>query len=262
MRLLFIGDVVGKPGREVLVRRLQSLREETEADLVVVNGENAAGGVGLTPAVAEDFFALGVDAITLGNHAWDKKELIPYLEGEERIIRPANYPEGTPGRGMTVLRTPSGVAIGLINLSGRVFSLVHYDCPFRAAVRLAESIRRTTPLVLVDFHAEATSEKIALGWHLDGVVSAVIGTHTHVQTADERVLPDGTAYITDAGMTGPRNSVIGVRRELVLERFLNQRPLRFSVAEHGPQQLNGVLLTLDEASGRATEIERIAEAYA
>lgn len=258
MKILFIGDIMGKPGRSVLQEKLSLLRRDHRADFVVVNGENAAGGMGIAPRVADELFSLGIDVITLGNHAWDKREIITYIDGEPRLIRPLNYPGHPPGEGITVVSRNNGLRMAVINLAGRVFSSVQYEDPFR---RVEEELHRFSPdvrTILVDFHGEATSEKVAMGWFLDGKVSAVIGTHTHIQTADERILPQGTAYITDAGMTGPADSVIGIEKDLVIEKFLTQMPVRFEVAR-GRRQINGVLVEVDEISGRALNICRIAD---
>ncbi len=256
MNILFVGDVTGKPGRRLLAERLPALRRSRDLDVVIANAENAAGGRGLTAHVAEEMFAAGVDVITSGNHIWNNREAYDLLDADPRILRPANYPPGVPGRGAAVLATAGGATIGVINLQGRVF-MAELDDPFRLARSLANELRAKVPAVVVDFHGEATSEKVAMGWHLDGFVSAVIGTHTHVQTADERVLPEGTAYITDVGMTGPRDGIIGMARSAVLERFMTQLPARFEVAA-GPVMLNAVLVTV-AADGRATAIERIQE---
>lgn len=218
-RLLFIGDVVGRPGRRVLASALASLRARFEPDAVVVNGENSAGGNGMTAQTVGELFAAGTDVITSGNHIWDRREIVPILKTDPRVLRPANYPGDAPGGGCHTIRTAAGVSVAVINLMGRVF-MADLDDPFREADRLLASLGAGTRVILVDFHAEATSEKIALGWYLDGRVSAVVGTHTHVPTADARVLPGGTAYITDVGMTGPYDSVIGVEKSLVLQRFL------------------------------------------
>lgn len=255
VNILFIGDIVGSPGRQALVRELHRLVDHYRVDLVVANGENSAGGFGITEETAKELFSLGIDVLTSGNHIWDKRDSFSFIGREERLVRPANYPPGTVGRGATVVRTAGGVPVGILNLEGRVF-MNNLDCPFRVADQEIERLRESTPLIFVDFHAEATSEKIALGWHLDGKVSAVVGTHTHVQTADERILPGGTAYITDAGMTGSFDSVIGVRKELALERFVTQMPVRFEVAKKDVR-LNGVVIGVDPASGRALSIERI-----
>jgi len=255
IRILMIGDIVGRPGRRAVRECLKAYRLKYNPDFVIANGENAAGGVGLTPETGDELFNAGVDFITMGNHTWDKKELTPYLEQEPNIIRPANYPPGTPGSGFAVAKVNKEVKLGIINLSGRVY-LPALDCPFRTADTVVEKIRQETPLIIVDFHAEATSEKVALGYYLDGRVSAVIGTHTHIQTSDERILPGGTAYITDAGMTGPRDSVLGIKTDLVIRKFLTQMPVRFEVAD-GIAQFNGVLIDLDQHTGKALKIERI-----
>lgn len=254
MKVLFVGDVTGKPGRRILADRLPGLRRGLRLDAVIANGENAAGGMGLTSGVAAELFACGVDVLTGGNHIWQNREAYDLLDTDPRVLRPANYPPGAPGRGAAIFEIASGARLGVLNLQGRVF-MATIDDPFRIGRELAEGLRAQTPVVVVDVHAEATSEKVALGWHLDGVVSAVVGTHTHVQTADERVLPGGTAYITDVGMTGPRDGIIGMARETILERFLTQLPVRFEVAS-GPAQLNAVVVTV-AADGRATAIERV-----
>lgn len=254
MRVIIIGDIVGGPGRRAVKENLKSLRLELKADLVIANGENAAGGNGITKVIAQELYAAGVDVITMGNHVWDRKEILDFIDKDTRIIRPANYPNGTPGRGAFVYEL-NGYKVGVINLSGRVF-LPDLDCPFRKVKELVETLRQETPNIIVDFHAEATSEKIAMGWFLDGKVSAVCGTHTHVQTADERILPEGTAYITDLGMTGPRDSVLGVQVDLVVEKFLSQMPVRFEIATGG-YQLNGVLIEINQETGLASNISRI-----
>jgi len=255
LRILFVGDVHGRPGRRAVARRVPALRREWQVDFVVANAENSAGGVGLTPQTAAELFEAGVDALTGGNHTWAKREAYELLDADPRLVRPANYPPGVPGRGSTVLRR-GGLALAVLNLQGRVF-MDPLDDPFRVARAEVDRLRKETPFILVDFHAEATSEKIAMGYYLDGQVTAVVGTHTHVQTADERVLPGGTAYITDVGMTGPRDGVIGVDREAILQRFLTQLPIRFEVAT-GPVQFSAVLVEAD-SSGRATAIRRIHE---
>ena len=254
MKILMIGDVYGEPGRAALVKLLPRLREQHQAQFTVVNVENAAGGFGVTQQIAEQVLDLGVDVLTTGNHVWDKKETANYIVKENRLLRPANYPEGTPGAGyITVKAGPYRVTV--INLMGRVF-MHPIDCPFRKAEAILEATGAETPIRLVDFHCEATSESVAMGWWLDGKVSAVVGTHRHVQTADERVLPGGTAYITDLGMTGPTDGVIGVDREQILQRFLTQMPVRFETAK-GPAALHGVVITVDPDSGRASAIERL-----
>lgn len=253
MRILVVGDICGRPGRRFLAASLPRLRREHEADLIVANGENAAGGVGITADSAEEILAAGVDVITGGNHSWHSREAYALLDSHPRMLRPANYPAGAPGRGALTVESRGGV-VGVINLQGRVF-MGEIDDPFRAADGLIDDLRQRTQFILVDFHAEVTSEKVAMGWYLDGRVSAVVGTHTHVQTADERILPGGTAYITDLGMTGPRDGIIGMDRGPILERFLTGLPVRFVVAK-GPVQLNGVALEVDE-DGHARRIERI-----
>ncbi|HTU00299.1 MAG TPA: TIGR00282 family metallophosphoesterase [Candidatus Sulfotelmatobacter sp.] len=253
MRILFVGDIVGQPGRQMLVRHLKELVAEHGADVVLANAENAAAGFGITPSVGEELFGVGVDLLTSGNHVWDKKEAEAYLAQEPRVLRPANYPDEVPGRGVHILRKADQL-VGVLNLQGRAF-LPPIDCPFRAADREIAELRRVTATIVVDFHAEATAEKQAFGWYLDGRVSAVLGTHTHIQTADERLLPHRTAYITDVGMTGPRDSVIGIRPQDALHRFLTQMPQKFTVAP-GSLQLNAVLLDVGE-DGLARGIRRI-----
>lgn len=255
VNILFIGDVVGKPGRQALARELHRLVDRHRVDLVIVNGENAAGGFGITEETGRELFSQGVHVITSGNHIWDKKDSIGYIEAEQRLIRPANYPPGTPGRGSMVVATSGGVKVGILNLEGRVF-MNNLDCPFRTADQEIERLKAQVLIVIVDFHAEATSEKSSLGWYLDGRATAVIGTHTHVQTADERILPGGTAYITDAGMTGAFDSVIGVRKDEPIQKFLTQLPSKFEVAKRDIR-LNGVLVEVDEKNGHATRIERL-----
>ncbi len=234
---------------------LPSLIREFQIDLVLANGENAAGGNGITPDLAEELYTFGIDILTMGNHVWDKKEILPYFEVENRIIRPANYPPGAPGKGFLVFPVTRNVKVGVLNLAGRVF-MGDLDCPFRCADVMLAEIKRQTPVIIVDFHAEATSEKQALGWYLDGRVTAVLGTHTHTQTADERLLPAGTAYITDVGMTGPRDSVLGVKSEIILKKFITQMPARFEIAD-GVAQLNAVVLGINPANGEAYSIKRV-----
>lgn len=255
MKLLFVGDIVGRPGRYALTHALGRLVDRHCVDLVIANGENAAAGFGLTAEVMREIFAAGVDVITSGNHIWDKKEVFALFEKEPRLLRPANYPPGLPGKGGGVFKTAGGVKIGVINLEGRAF-MNNLDCPFRAADALVDELSVQTKIIFVDFHAETTSEKISLGHYLDGRVTAMVGTHTHVQTADERILPGGTAYLTDVGMTGSRDSVIGIRKEEAIERFLTQLPIRFEVAKKDPW-LCAALVTIDEDSGKAQAIERI-----
>ena len=251
MRILFIGDIVGKPGRHAVAALVPRLREELRLDVVVANGENAAAGRGITIKTAKEIFAAGVDLITSGNHIWDQAEIIPYLDREPRILRPANYPEGAPGCGVGTFG-----ALTVVNLMGRTF-MYEIDDPFRAADRILASLPERS-MVLVDMHAEATSEKMAMGLYLDGRVSAVVGTHTHVPTADTRILPKGTAYVTDVGMCGPLDSVIGVEVDAVLKRFLTGMPAKFVVAEKSRAvQFNSVMISVDDATGRACGIERI-----
>ncbi len=258
MRVLFIGDIVGHSGRDAACRLVDPLRNEFDADFVIANAENAAGGMGLTPAVADELFRrTSIDVMTLGNHAWTKREIYPYLQGQHRVLRPANYPPGAPGMGSGVFETSAGV-IGVLVLMGRVY-METTDDPFRCADAELDALRGATNTVVVDMHAEATSEKQAMGLYLAGRVSAVLGTHTHVQTADERILPEGTAYITDVGMTGPVNSIIGMKVETVMRRFLTGLPSKFEVAE-GPAQLSAVLLDIEEATGKARNILRVQRA--
>lgn len=255
VNILFIGDIVGKPGRQAVSRELHRLVDRYSVDVVIANGENASGGFGITAESAKELFASGIHLFTSGNHIWDKKEAFEYLKREERIIRPANYPDGAPGRGSAIITTPGGVKVGVLNLEGRVF-MDALDCPFKAADREIAVLAASTNIIIVDFHAEATSEKSSLGWYLDGRVSAVVGTHTHVQTADERLLADGTAYITDVGMTGAFDSVIGVRKDEPIYRFLTQLPAKFEVAKKD-LRINAVVLTIDETRGTALGIERV-----
>lgn len=255
MRFLMIGDIVGRPGRKAVRENLSRVIDEFAVDFVLANGENASGGKGLTPKVANELYGYGVDALSMGNHVWNKKDIFQIIDQEPRLIRPANYPPGTPGVGFAVFTDLRGVRIGVANVSGRVF-MPALDCPFRTINDLLPRLQRETQIIVVDFHAEATSEKVAMGWYLDGRVSAVLGTHTHVQTADECVLPGGTAFITDVGMTGPRVSVIGVKKEPVIDRFLTQMPRRFEVAG-GPYQFNAVFVEIDDGSGKALRIERL-----
>jgi metallophosphoesterase (TIGR00282 family) len=254
-RILFIGDIVGKPGRELVRRGLAALVAHQRIDLVIANGENAAAGFGITPDLADDLFSYGVHVITGGNHSWDKKEIYPYIATHPRLLRPANFPAGTPGRGRVVVKADNGVPVAVINAMGRVF-MHQLDDPFAGVLAEIEAVRDQARVIFVDFHAEATSEKVAMGWHLDGRATAVVGTHTHVATADARLLLQGTAYITDVGMTGPHDSVIGVERHPIIQRFLTGLPQRFETARDNPR-LNAVIVTADDVSGRATSIERL-----
>src|SRR5947208_9695944 len=255
MKLLFIGDIVGKPGRELIRRGLPAIVEHHAIDLVVANAENAAAGFGITREIGDQLLEWGVDVLTSGNHIWDKKEALDYIAVEPRLLRPANYPAGVPGNGSYLGRTRDGVSVGVINVMGRVF-MASIDDPFAVVLREIEALRARTRIIFIDFHAEATSEKIAMGWHLDGKVTAVVGTHTHEQTADERILPKGTAYLTDVGMSGPHDSIIGVDIQAALGKFLTALPARLDTAEDNPR-LNAVIIEADEATGLATDIERL-----
>jgi metallophosphoesterase (TIGR00282 family) len=256
MKVLLVGDVIGEPGRKALARHLPEVRERHGVDYLVVNVENLAGGFGVTPATCAEILALGAHVLTSGNHIWDKKEVFEVLPDEPRLLRPHNYPPGCPGSGLHLGEGPGGVRVAVLNLQGRVF-MPPIDCPFRVADAALESLRGRADVILVDFHGEATSEKVAMGWHLDGRVAAVVGTHTHVQTADERILPGGTAYLTDLGMTGPYDSVIGVETGVVLGRFLTAMPARFETAKGNPH-LCGAVVDVDPGSGRARAITRVA----
>ncbi|MFP4473518.1 MAG: TIGR00282 family metallophosphoesterase [Candidatus Omnitrophota bacterium] len=256
MNILCIGDVVGKAGRKALEDVLPGLREEFALDAVIVNAENAAGGSGLTERIAKQFFRMGCDALTMGDHIWDRRDFIEYLGEEPRVLRPANFPEGAPGKGTYIFQTEGGVRVAVASLLGRVFVKYYSDCPFRTAETILKELDGQYDVLIVDVHAEATSEKIALGWHLDGKAAGVFGTHTHIQTADERVLPQGTAYITDLGMTGPYDSVIGQNTDRILKRFLTGLPIRFEVAKENPV-VCGVVIEIDETTGRARKITRI-----
>ena len=250
MLILAVGDIIGKPGRRAIQRLLPDLRQQYRLDMVIANAENVAGGIGLTPATAKELLDAGVDVLTSGNHIWAQKEIIPYLDGEMPILRPLNYPPGVPGKGYLI----SNQAM-IVNLIGRTF-IGNFDCPFRAMDKLLAEVETKPPVIIVDFHAEATSEKVAMGRYLDGRVSAVLGTHTHVGTIDAQLLPLGTAYVTDIGMTGPIDSIIGDDTEAVLHRFLTALPYRLSVGK-GKTIFNAVLVGVDEDSGRATSVDRI-----
>jgi 2',3'-cyclic-nucleotide 2'-phosphodiesterase len=255
MRILFIGDIVGKPGRRAIHGILEKVISDCRVEFTIANGENAAGGMGITPAIAIEILDQGVDVLTTGNHIWAKKEIIPFLNEESRILRPANYPAQVPGRGMGVFEVKNGQKVGVLNLEGRVL-MKALDCPFRIGEREVETLRKQTSIIIVDFHAEATSEKMAMGWFLNGRASAVLGTHTHVQTSDERILDEGTAYISDVGMTGPLASVIGIRKEIALERLLTQIPWKFDVATE-EIELQGVVVEVDSETGKSKNIQRI-----
>lgn len=257
MRVLFIGDIVGEPGRHAIKELVPKLIKREKIDFVVANGENAAGGSGITPMLADELLGYGVDVITTGDHVWKRKEIVDRISTDSRILRPANYPRGTPGSGSTVVESKGGVSVGVINLQGRVFMQAIED-PFKAVKAEIERIKNKARVIIVDIHAEATSEKIALGWFLDGEISAIIGTHTHVQTADEKILPKGTAFLTDAGMTGPFDSVIGRNKEQIITRFMTQMPAKFEVPE-GDIQLHGAIVDIDEKTGKAEAIKRVQE---
>jgi 2',3'-cyclic-nucleotide 2'-phosphodiesterase len=260
MRIFFIGDLFGKPGRRLVQEKLHGLIQEYRIDFCIANVENAAGGFGITPQIAEELLNSEIDVLTSGNHIWDKKAILPYMAEQPRLLRPHNYPAGNPGFSVFVGDSKCGVRIGVLNLQGRVF-MAPIDCPFVVGKAAIEKIRRETHIIVVDFHAEATSEKQAFGWYVDGLVSAVVGSHTHVQTADERILPRGTAYITDLGMVGSQDSVIGSIPDLALERFLKQIPVRLEPAT-GNLHICGLVVDIDESTGRATAIQRINRPFA
>ncbi len=253
MNILFIGDIFASPGRRIVADHLQDIVETNHIDLAIANAENAAGGFGVTPSIAEDLFAMGLDVLTTGNHVWDKRELLDYLDRHPRLIRPANYPDA-PGKGLTVLRARNGAECAVINLQGRTHMPLT-DCPFRMADRILAGLDPAVKVRFVDFHGEVTSEKMAMGWYLDGRVSAVIGTHTHVPTADTRILPGGTAYQTDCGMTGPYGSVIGVQTDIALRRFLTGLPIRMEASKKSPE-MHAVIVDVDDATGKARAIRR------
>jgi metallophosphoesterase (TIGR00282 family) len=253
--ILFIGDIFASPGRGMVARHLPEIVATENIHLTIANGENAAGGFGITPQLADEIFGYGVQVITTGNHAWDKREIYDYYDRQQRILRPANYPAELPGSGLVKVTASNGVECAVMNLQGRAHMLP-IDCPFKKADALIGSLAPHIKVRFVDFHAELTSEKVAMGWHLDGRVSAVVGTHTHVPTADTRILPKGTAYQTDAGMTGPYSGVIGVDKEIILQRFLKQLPVKMEAAKSSPE-LHGVIVAVDDATGKATSIRRV-----
>ncbi|MGB9678605.1 MAG: TIGR00282 family metallophosphoesterase [Thermoanaerobacteraceae bacterium] len=258
MNILIIGDIVGRTGRNVLKEHLDEIKEEYNVDITIANGENAAGGNGITRKVADELFNIGISALTMGNHVWDQKEIFKFIEDEKRIIRPANYLEGTPGRGSVIL-TIKNIKLGIINLQGNIYMPCNRN-PFIVALDEVDKLSEETNLIIVDFHAEATSEKIAMGHFLDGRVTCVFGTHTHVQTADEKILNKGTAYISDVGMTGPSDSVLGIDKNLIIKKFISSVPIRFEIAE-GPGQINGVVIDVDENTSKAKSIIRINKIY-
>lgn len=255
MKILFIGDIVGSPGRDMLANYLPKLKEKYRPQVTIVNGENAAAGKGITEKIYKQFMQLGVQTVTMGNHTWNKKEIMDFIDEADHLIRPANFPKNNPGKGITYLKV-NDLIVAIINLQGRTFLDAH-DNPFTKGDELITEAKKKTDIIFVDFHAEATSEKQAFAWYVDGRVSAVIGTHTHTQTADERILPKGTAYLTDAGMTGPYDSILGVDKESVIERFLSNMPVKFNVDKSGRNQLNGCLVTIDPTTGKSTDIKRI-----
>ncbi|HSE41056.1 MAG TPA: TIGR00282 family metallophosphoesterase [Acidobacteriota bacterium] len=255
MNVLMIGDIVAKPGRKVIEMNLPSLIEKYDLDFISANAENVAHGFGVTPETADELLRIGIDVLTSGNHIWDKKEIIEYMKGDSRLLRPANYSKSVPGRGHIVARSRKGLKVGVVNLQGRVFMGPSED-PFAIGQEVVNQIRKETPIILVDMHGEASSEKQAMGWFLDGKVSAVCGSHTHVPTADQRVLPGGTAYVTDIGMTGPYDSIIGVDKEQIIQKFLDQMPTRFEPAKEDPM-LQAMLIQIDEQTGHAQTIQRI-----
>ncbi|MFQ5865106.1 MAG: TIGR00282 family metallophosphoesterase [bacterium] len=255
IKVLFVADIVGKPGLEIASKLIPGLKDKYKIDFCIANGENGCDGKGLSEKIARNYFSLGIDVITSGNHIWDNRDIFDLLKNNGRILRPLNYPDGNYGIGSVVVDIKEGTKIGVINLQGRTF-MFSIDCPFRKGLEAVRKMKKQTNLIIVDFHAEATAEKMAMGWYLDGKVSAVIGTHTHVPTADERILPEGTAYITDVGMTGPFDSVIGLRKELALRRFLHQTPVRYKPADEN-LKFCGAVITIEPVSGKATQIERL-----
>jgi len=259
IKLLFLGDVIGEPGRKAVIETVPVLKKERGIDFVIVNGENSAAGRGITPKITIDLLRAGVAVVTTGDHIWDQKEIIPYIDTEPRLLRPLNYPDNTPGRGAIVLDTPKG-KVGVLNVQGRTFMLPHLENPFRMMEEAVAEMRKETPVIFVDVHAETTSEKIAMGRFLDGKVSAVVGTHTHTQTADERIFPGGTAFLCDAGMCGPTESVLGREIEPIIARFITNLPVMFPVAK-GPVSLQGAVVEIDEATGKALSIERVSIPY-
>lgn len=259
MKILFIGDIVGKVGRNAVKASLPGLTDKYKFDMIIANGENIAGGFGLTESLVNDLYAMGVHVITTGNHVWDKKDFVSYISKDNRVLRPANFAPGVPGYGSIIHSLPDGTKVGVLNLSGRVF-MANMDCPFRTAQAEIETLTRVAKVIIIDLHAEATSEKVAFGYFVDGKASAVIGTHTHVQTADEKILPHGTAYITDVGMTGPAHSVIGIEVAQIIQRFLTGMPDRFETAQ-GKGILSAVVLDIDAGTGKANGIQRIQLSY-
>ncbi len=255
MNILFIGDVVGSMGRDMIQEYVPKLKEKFRPHVTIINGENAAGGRGITEKIYRGFLEVGAQVVTLGNHTWDNREIFEFVDKAKYLVRPANFPDNNPGQGITYLKINSD-EVAVISLQGRIF-LPPIDCPFKKADELIEEAQKRTPIIFVDFHAEATSEKQAMGWYLDGRVSAVVGTHTHVQTADNRILPKGTAFMSDVGMTGPYDGILGMEREVVIRKFLTSMPARFEVPKDGRSQLSGVYIEIDKKNGKAKKIERI-----
>ncbi|WP_409305496.1 TIGR00282 family metallophosphoesterase [Peribacillus sp. SCS-155] len=256
MKLLFIGDVVGSPGRDMLKEYLPRLKEKYRPHITVVNGENSAGGRGITEKIYKEFLEWGAQAVTLGNHAWDNRDIFEFIDQAKYLIRPANFPDSVPGEGMKFIKY-NQIEIAIINLQGRTFMAANIDDPFQKAAELVDEARKRTPIIFVDFHAEVTSEKQAMGWYLDGKVSAVIGTHTHVQTSDNRILPNGTAYLSDVGMTGPYDGILGIEKDPIIYRFLTGLPVRHEVPKSGRNLLSAVIMDIDEKTGIAKKIDRI-----
>ena len=255
LRILFLGDIVGSPGRTAISDNMNKLKQKYRPQMIIANGENAASGRGITEKILKELLTQGIQIITMGNHTWDHKDIYQFIDQYPQLIRPANFPDGTPGKGYTIVNFNT-TKIAVINLQGRTF-LPAIDCPFREVEKILEKIKKITPVIFVDFHAEATSEKQAMGWFLDGKVSAVVGTHTHVQTADERILPGGTAYITDVGMVGPRDGILGMKKEAVIEKFMTSLPQRFEVDKESKWQLNAIVVDIEMNTGKALNIERI-----
>lgn len=253
MNFFIIGDIVGRNARRILQEHLEDIKNSHDIDFIIANGENASGGNGLTYKNAQELFSYGIDVITMGNHVWDKKEIFQYIGKEAGLVRPANYPSPCPGKGYTII-VKKGIRIGVINLSGRVF-LSPLECPFRVFEEIYEELKSVTDIIIIDFHGEATAEKMAMGWYVDGKASLIFGTHTHIQTADEKILPQGTGYITDVGMTGPYHSVLGVDKDIIIDKFITQRPAKFELAS-GPVQVNGLIVDINEINGKCNKIER------
>lgn len=258
MKFLIIGDIVGRMSRNILKTQLTNIIEDNRIQFVIANGENASGGNGLTYKNAQELFSYGIDVITMGNHVWDKKEITKYIDKETRLVRPSNYPSPCPGRGYTIINK-NNISIGIMNLSGRIF-LSPLECPFKTFEKDYNFLKNNADIIILDFHGEATAEKVAMGWFVDGKISLIYGTHTHIQTADEKILPKGTGYITDVGMTGPYYSVLGIDRNIIIDKLITQRPNRFEVAS-GPIEINGIIVEIDEKSGVCLNIERFNQLF-